>query len=70
MTDVKYPELTPGQQRRALKKWKRENVPSYLGASTRAKKKARRSYRKHAEDCLRAGLPERAAIWKRRARNG
>lgn len=37
--------------------------------TTRAKKRQRRAWRKHAALIARQ-MPERAAVWRRRARNG
>jgi hypothetical protein len=45
-------------------------ITHYYRQSTAMKKKGRRANRKHAERMLKAGCPERAAVWFRRARNG
>lgn len=62
-------EPTNRQKRRQLKAYARET--SYMGrGDTRSRRRYRREARKHAARMLRSGMPERAAIWLRRARNG
>lgn len=44
-------------------------MPTYRPSSA-ALRRARREARSHAARLERCGLPERAAVWRRRARNG
>lgn len=55
------------QWRREVRRWKRETV--CLATTSRGKRRYRRSARKHAK-LIASYMPEKAAIWRKRARNG
>lgn len=55
-------------ERREMQAW-REST-SFLGTTSRARRRYRREARRHAAECQRLGLPERAVVWRKRARNG
>jgi hypothetical protein len=38
--------------------------------TSRGKRRYRRDARRHAKNMVAAGCPEKAAVWRRRARNG